>query len=128
LNKHMIVKKLKENIMDICRNKYFGMYAFWIHRITGVIITMFLFSHIWTLSAVFRGKDAYDYAISKFDTKLGYVLQYLLLLTIAVHLLNGIRIIVIDFWGFTRDQKQIAGICLFVLFLIAIIGFYTVIL
>ena len=104
------------------------MYAFWIHRITGIVVTVFLFFHIWTLSAVFRGKDAYDYAISKFDTKFGYVFQYVLLLAVAIHLLNGIRITMADFCGLTRSQKKLLWISIFVFLLIAAVGLVTVLL
>ncbi|MCF6150296.1 MAG: succinate dehydrogenase, cytochrome b556 subunit [Candidatus Kuenenia sp.] len=124
----MIIQKLKENLYDLRKNKNIGMFAFWIHRISGVLLTIFLFLHIWTLSAVFRGKDAYDYAISKFDTDLGYIFQYILLLTIAFHLLNGIRITITDFCKLTRNQKHMLRLSLFILFIIAVIGFYTVIL
>ena len=104
------------------------MLSFWIHRVTGVAVTVFLFLHIFTLSSVFLGKDAYDYAISKFDTKFGYVFQYLLLLAVAIHLLNGIRITVADFWGLTRIQKKLLWISLFAFSIIAVIGIFTVVL
>lgn len=122
----MNIRNIKEAFQDLVKNKNTGMYAFWIHRITGVVVTVFLFLHIWTLSSVFRGKDAYDYAISKFDTKFGYLFQYVLLLTVAIHLVNGIRITVVDFFGVTRSQKKLLWISLFVLVLIAAVGVKTV--
>jgi len=124
----MSIQRLKESFEDLVKNKNPGMYAFWIHRITGVAVTLFLFLHIWTLSSVFRGKDAYDHAISKFDTRVGYVFQYALLLAVVVHLLNGIRITVADFWGLTRSQKKLLWISLFVFLLIATVGVTTVLL
>lgn len=124
----MNIQSLKESFKDLVKNINPGMYAFWVHRITGVTVTLFLFLHIWTLSAVFRGKDAYDYAISKFDTKAGYLFQYVLLLAVALHLLNGIRITVADFWGITRSQKKLLWISLFVFLLIAAVGVTTVLL
>ena len=124
----MSIQRLKESFEDLVKNRNPGMYAFWIHRITGVAVTVFLFLHIWTLSTVFRGKDAYDYAISKFDTKYGYVFQYVLLLAVAIHLLNGIRVTVADFWGLTRSQKKLLWISVFVLLLIAAVGVTTVLL
>ena len=124
----MIIQKLKESIRDLAKNRNPGMVAFWIHRITGVAVTIFLFLHIWTLSAVFRGKDAYDYAISKFDTKLGYIFQYVLLLAVAIHLLNGIRIIITDFWSLTRSQKKLLWTSLYVFLIIAIVSIFTVLL
>lgn len=104
------------------------MIAFWVHRITGVAVTIFLFMHIWTLSTVFRGKEAYDYAISKLDTQAGYVFQYVLLLAVALHMVNGIRITVADFCGLTRSQKKLLWISFFVFVLIAAVGVATVLL
>lgn len=124
----MNIQSLKEGFKDLVKNRNPGMYTFLIHRITGVAVAVFLFLHIWTLSAVFRGKDAYDYAISKFDTKVGYVFQYVLLLAVTVHLLNGIRITVADFWGLTRSQKKLLWISLFVFLFIAAVGVTTVLL
>jgi len=124
----MIVQKLKESIIDLIKNRNPGMVAFWIHRITGVAVTIFLFLHIWTLSAVFRGKDAYDYTISKFDTKAGYIFQYILLLAVAIHLLNGIRITITDFWSLTRSQRKLLWTSLYVFLIIAIVSVYTVLL
>lgn len=122
----MNLQKLREGFKDLVKNRNPGMVAFLVHRITGVAVTLFLFLHIWTLSSVFRGKDAYDYAISKFDTKAGYIFQYVLLLAVAIHLLNGIRITVADFWGLTRSQKKLLWISVFVFLLIAAVGVKTV--
>ena len=121
-------QKLKEGFKDLVKNRNPGMLSFWIHRVTGVAVTIFLFLHIFTLSSVFRGKDAYDYAISKFDTKFGYILQYLLLLAVAIHLLNGIRITAVDFWGLTRIQKKLLWTFLYIFLLIAVVGIFTVLL
>jgi len=122
------MQKLKEGFKDLVKNRNPGMISFWIHRVTGVAVTVFLFLHIFTLSSVFRGKDAYDYAISKFDTKSGYIFQYVLLLAVAIHLLNGIRITVADFWGLTRSQKRLLWLSLLVLLLITAVGVKTVLL
>ena len=121
-------QKVKDGFKDLVKNRNPGMLSFWIHRITGVAVTIFLFLHIFTLSSVFRGKDAYDYAISKFDTKSGYIFQYILLLAVAVHLLNGIRITVADFWGLTRFQKKLLWLSLFAFSIIAVVGIFTVVL
>ena len=122
------MQKLKEAFEDLMRNRNPGMLTFWIHRVTGVAVTIFFFLHIFTLSSVFRGKDAYDYAISKFDTKFGYIFQYLLLLAVAIHLLNGIRITIADLWGLTRVQKKLLWVSLFVFLVIAAVGVKTVLL
>lgn len=122
----MPIQKLKEGFEDLFKNRYPGMYTFWVHRITGVAITLFLFLHIWTLSAVFRGKEAYDYAISKFDTKIGCTFQYILLLIVAIHLLNGIRVTIADFWRLTRLQKKLLWISFYIFLIIAVTGIFTI--
>ena len=122
------MQKLKESFKDLAKNRYIGMNALWVHRITGVAVAIFLFLHIWTLSALFRGKAAYDYAIGKFDTRIGYILQYILLLAVAIHLLNGIRITIVDFFGLTRSQKKLLWISVFIFSLIAAVGVFMVLL
>ncbi|MDN3513298.1 MAG: succinate dehydrogenase, cytochrome b556 subunit [Candidatus Brocadia sp.] len=124
----MDIQSLKEGFKDLVKNRNPGMIAFWVHRITGVAVTIFLFMHIWTLSTVFRGKEAYDYAVSKLDTQTGYIFQYVLLLAVALHMVNGIRITVADFWGLTRSQKKLLWISFFVFVLIAAVGVATVLL
>jgi len=124
----MNLQKLKEGFKDLAKNRNPGMLTFWTHRVTGVAVTIFLFLHIFTLSSIFRGKNAYDHAISKFDTKTGYILQYILLLALAVHLLNGIRITIADFWGLTRIQKKLLWTFLYIFLLIAVVGIFTVLL
>lgn len=124
----MNIQKLKEGFKDLVKNRNPGMLSFWIHRVTGVAVAIFLFLHIFTLSSVFRGKDAYDYAISTFDTKFGYILQYVLLLAVAIHLLNGIRITVADFWCLSRIQKKLLWISLLGFLLIAAVGVKIVLL
>ena len=121
-------QKLKEGFKDLMKNRNPGMLSFWIHRVTGVAVTVFLFLHIFTLSSVFRGKDAYDYAISKFDTKFGYIFQYVLLLAVAIHLLNGIRITAVDFWGLTRIQKKLLWTFLYIFLIIAVVGVFAILL
>ena len=122
----MGIQKLKEGFKDLVKNRNPGMLSFWTHRVTGVAVTIFLFLHILTLSSVFLGKAAYDYAISKFDTKIGYIFQYVLLLAVAIHLLNGIRITIADFWCLTRGQKKLLWISLLIFLLIAAVGVKTV--
>ena len=122
------MQKLKECFKDLIKNKNPGMLAFWIHRITGITIVIFFFLHIWTLSSAFHGKEAYDHAISKFDTKIGYFFQYILLLAVAAHLLNGIRITVADFWRLTRIQKKLLWLSLCIFLIIAFVGIFIVLL
>ncbi|MBU6390969.1 MAG: succinate dehydrogenase, cytochrome b556 subunit [Planctomycetota bacterium] len=122
------MQKLREGFKDLMKNRNPSMLSFWTHRVTGVAVAIFLFLHIFTLSSVFRGKDAYDYTISKFDTKIGYIFQYVLLLAVAIHLLNGIRITIADFFGLTRMQKKLLWISLFIFLLIAAVGVTTVLL
>ena len=122
----MGIQKLKEGFKDLVKNRNSGMLSFWIHRVTGVAVTVFLFLHIFTLGSVFRGKDAYDYAISKFDTKSGYIFQYVLLLAVAIHLLNGIRIAIADFCCLTHIQKKLLWISLLLFLVIAAVGVKTV--
>lgn len=93
-------------LKDIFLNFNTGMLAFIIHRVTGIALVIFLYLHIWTLSAILKGPQALQHALHKFDNPLGHTFEYALLLAVIVHLINGIRITIADFLALTEVQTR----------------------
>lgn len=96
------------------------MLAFVIHRVTGVALVIFLFLHIWTLSAILKGPQALQQALHKFDNPIGYTMEYALLLAVIVHLINGIRITIADFLALTEVQTRMLWYSVTICILIAL--------
>jgi succinate dehydrogenase / fumarate reductase cytochrome b subunit len=82
------------------------MWSWVLHRITGVAIYFFLLVHILDTSLVRLSPEAYNAVIDTYKTPIMGIGEAGLVAAIGFHGLNGLRIILIDFWGFgTRHQK-----------------------
>lgn len=100
-----------------------GMIAWVLHRITGLGILAFLCIHIWSMSHLGAGQNAFEKAMAIYSTPLFQVGEILLLTTILFHAMNGLRIIWIDFFNGAKRHKMLFYCCMalgLVLFVIAI--------
>jgi succinate dehydrogenase / fumarate reductase cytochrome b subunit len=85
-----------------------GMLAWAFHRISGVAIWAFLVLHVIDIYLVGAAPDAYDTLLVIYATPIGIVLEWLLGAAVLYHALNGLRIIVMDFWpALTRFHRQL---------------------
>ena len=83
-----------------------GMWSWVLHRITGVAIYFFLLVHILDTSLVRVSPEAYNAVINTYKTPIMGLGEIALVAAIGLHGLNGLRIILIDFWGWgTKHQK-----------------------
>ena len=95
-----------------------GQWSWMLHRVTGVGVLLFLFIHILDTALVGWGPDVYNRVIKVYSHPLFRVSEVGLFAAVLYHALNGIRIILIDFWpGGARYHKQMfyAAMVLFVL-------------
>jgi succinate dehydrogenase / fumarate reductase cytochrome b subunit len=100
-----------------------GMWSWVLHRITGVAIYFFLLVHILDTALVRVSPEAYNVVIGAYKTPIMGVGELGLVGAIGFHALNGLRIILVDFWGVgTRHQKALFYIVLGV-WLVLMIGF-----
>jgi succinate dehydrogenase / fumarate reductase cytochrome b subunit len=75
-----------------------GMLAWAFHRISGVAIWAFVVLHVIDIYLVGAAPDAYDTLLVIYATTGGIILEWLLGAAVLYHALNGLRIIVMDFW------------------------------
>lgn len=84
-----------------------GQLAYIFHRVSGVAIVLFLFAHIVENFMLLQGAEAYDATLELYHTWYFRLGEFALIAAVVYHALNGIRIIVIDFWQqSTQYQKQ----------------------
>lgn len=76
-----------------------GMWSWVLHRITGVAIFFFLLVHVLDTSLVRLSPEAYDAVIATYKTPIIGLAELGLVAAILFHAFNGIRVILIDFWG-----------------------------
>jgi succinate dehydrogenase cytochrome b subunit len=83
-----------------------GMYGWLFHRISGVAIWAFVILHVVDIYLVGGNPDAYDELLAIYASTIGRVLEVLLGAALLYHALNGLRIVILDFWpAMTRYQR-----------------------
>lgn len=83
-----------------------GMWSWVAHRITGVAVFFFLLVHVLDTALVRVSPDAYDLVIASYKTPIVNLMEVGLVGAVLYHALNGLRIILVDFWAEgPRHQK-----------------------
>ena len=84
-----------------------GMWTWVLHRITGVSVFFFLLVHVLDTALVRVSPEAYDLVIASYKTPIVNLLEVGLVGAVLYHALNGLRIILVDFWAKgPRYQRQ----------------------
>ena len=83
-----------------------GQWSWIAHRVTGVAIILFLFAHVVDTALVGWGPDAYNRVVSVYRNPFIRILELGLVAAVIYHALNGIRIMVIDFWPKANDYNR----------------------
>ena len=85
-----------------------GMLAWAFHRISGIAIWAFLVLHVVDIFLVGAAPDTYDTLLAIYAHPVGIVLEWLLGAAVLYHALNGLRIVIIDFWpALTRYHREL---------------------
>ena len=98
-----------------------GQWSWVLHRLTGVGVLLFLLFHILDTALVMVGPDLYNKVIAIYRLPLFGLSEIGLFAAVLYHSLNGIRIVVIDFWpASTRWHKQMFAAVMALFFLVFI--------
>ena len=89
-----------------------GQWAFVAHRVSGFLVFMFLLLHIVDVSLVNASARLYDEVSAVYGNIVLRVFEVGLLFALLFHALNGLRIVVIDFfgWGVARQRQLTASV------------------
>lgn len=84
-------------------------WAFVVHRISGLGLAIFLPLHFYVLARALAGAAAFDQVLSWTDRPLLKAAEFGLVVLLAVHLAGGLRLLALEFLGFTpRQHTRIA--------------------
>ncbi|MBI2238182.1 MAG: succinate dehydrogenase, cytochrome b556 subunit [Actinobacteria bacterium] len=85
-----------------------GQWSWVAHRVTGVAVILFLFAHVVDTAVVGWGPEAYNRVTAVYQNWGVRVLELGLVAAVLYHALNGVRIMLIDFWpNSTRYEKPL---------------------
>lgn len=84
-----------------------GMWAFVLHRITGVALIFYLLMHIMVISTSLLGAQSFNRLLAVLTSPPFLVADLGLLAAILFHSFNGVRIVLFDLGIGIRQQKVI---------------------
>lgn len=85
-----------------------GMWSWVAHRISGMLIFLFLVVHVLDTALVRVSPEAYNEVIGHYAHPVFAIGELGLVAAILFHALNGLRVILVDFWSKgTKHQRAI---------------------
>ena len=92
-------------------------FAFVLHRLSGVLLGLFLPVHFYVLSQALTNPQRLDSFLSWTDNPLVKAAEFLLVFLLAVHLFGGLRLMALEFLPWSDRQKTFVSISLALAFL-----------
>ena len=84
-----------------------GMWSWVAHRVTGVLVFFFLFAHVLDTALVRVSPNDYDLVVDTYKHPFVTLMEVGLVGAVLFHALNGIRVMLVDFWDKgVRLQRQ----------------------
>ena len=103
-----------------------GQWAFISHRVSGFLVFMFLLLHVVDVSLV-QDKHLYNEVHAVYGNVVLRIFEVTLLFALVFHALNGLRIILIDFFpDAIRRDKALFGVVVFLTLAAGIPGGYVI--
>jgi succinate dehydrogenase / fumarate reductase, cytochrome b subunit len=104
-----------------------GQWAFVLHRITGFLVFMFLLLHVVDVSLINIDTDLYNEVHDLYGNVLLRLFEVGLLAALVFHALNGLRIVMIDFFpGAIKNEKVMFTIVLFFSVILTAVGGFII--
>jgi fumarate reductase subunit D len=98
--------------VDYRARMHAGYWAFAVHRVSGLALAAFLPLHFWALGLALRGESALDGFLRLADSagfKLG---EWTLVMLLAVHLMGGVRVLLIEFAPWSGPRKNLIALAM----------------
>jgi succinate dehydrogenase / fumarate reductase cytochrome b subunit len=99
------------------------MWSWVLHRITGVAIYFFLLVHVLDTSLVRLSPAAYNAVIGTYKTPIMGIGEAFLVMAIVFHAMNGLRIVLVDFWSKGPRYQRVMFWIVIALWVVLIAGF-----
>ena len=103
-----------------------GQWAFVTHRITGFLVFFFLLLHIVDVALVAR-PELYDEVHELYGNVMLRLFEVGLLFALVFHSLNGLRVVMLDFFpGAIRNEKRVLAVVVVLTVVLTAVGGYVI--
>lgn len=83
-------------------------FAFILHRVSGLLLALFLPAHFWLLSLALD-REAMNRALAWTDMTIFKLAEFGLVFLLAVHFFGGLRLLALEFLPWSGRQKTLAA-------------------
>jgi len=96
-------------------NFRYEMLSFLLHRISGLGVVVFVLVHLYSLAQRLASPDKFNSTMLLYDNQLFHIGEWALFIGCCFHAFNGFRIMLVDFFPLTRNQREyifwVVGLC-----------------
>ncbi|HEX9907166.1 MAG TPA: succinate dehydrogenase, cytochrome b556 subunit [Thermoplasmata archaeon] len=103
-----------------------GMWAWVGHRLTGVLLVIYVFLHLSFLSQASLDHLSFDELMEKMAEPLFVFFDFLLVCAVIYHAMNGLRVVLFDLGIGIRKQKLVFWIMMAISAVMVLVGFWAI--
>lgn len=97
--------------------------AYFLHRLSGVFLAVFLPFHFWVLAMAVTSPERLDGFLAMTETGVVKLAEFGLVFLLAVHMFGGLRLMAMEWMPLSHSQKSLAAGATAASFLIAALFF-----
>ncbi|WP_246513945.1 succinate dehydrogenase, cytochrome b556 subunit [Neoroseomonas soli] len=97
-------------MMDLRPRSHPTYLAFIVHRVSGLLLALFLPLHFWALGSAISGEARLDGFLRWTENPLAKAAETALVVLLAAHLAGGVRVLALEFLGWRRRQKDVVAV------------------
>ena len=93
--------------------------AFITHRVSGLLLALFLPLHFYVLGLALRDSERLDGYLALTENPFAKAMELGLVFLLAIHLFGGLRLLALELLGWTHQQKTMAALASSLAFFVA---------
>lgn len=95
--------------MDLRPRSHPTYLAFVVHRVSGLLLALFLPVHFWVLGSAIQGAARLDGFLRWTENPIAKAAETILVVLLAAHLAGGLRVLALEFLGWRARQKDMVA-------------------
>ena len=84
-----------------------GFISFFLRRLTGVALVIYLFIHMWVIGAATQSPEVFNARLNLVQTPLFKLAEILLLAAVVYHAFDGIRLLLVHYFNVTSYRRSL---------------------
>lgn len=84
-----------------------GFISFFLRRLTGIALVLYLFMHLWVIGSATGGPELFNARLDAVQTPLFKLLEIALLAAVVYHAFDGIRLLIVHYFDVTDYRKSL---------------------